>query len=221
MTGRYSKRRGRPSTASVCSVSDAVDGARRALRPSRTQASQRRNTRYTPIYRNLTVSRINQVWARRHHIHPDGARLPIPGGGHRLVFSDGCSPGACPTRWRRPSASSPSDRSCSTLRSPEIFNKDPGSCSPRKSSPVYCLLLRPSISMDGKGRCTTTSSWSGSGARWVRGGPPVRLRQRAGWLATTGHRLLLRLSGSMEGDAPVQSEAIKRPRASTMDCLAR
>ena len=49
---------------------------------------------YPYLLRNLTVSRVNQVWAA----DITYIRTSLPGGDHRPT------PGACPTRWRRASA---------------------------------------------------------------------------------------------------------------------
>ena len=48
---------------------------------------------------------------------------------------------------------------------PEIFNTDQGSQFTSEELPVYCLLLRSRSAWMAKVAVSTTSSWSGSGAR--------------------------------------------------------
>ena len=42
---------------------------------------------YPYLLRGLTIDRPNQVWAARHHLHPDGLGLSLPGRGDGLVQS--------------------------------------------------------------------------------------------------------------------------------------
>ena len=62
---------------------------------------------------------------RRHHIHPDGARLRIPGGGHRLVFAAGARL-ALVQHVGDDLLRGGSERSCGTLRLPRDIQHGPG-----------------------------------------------------------------------------------------------
>ena len=44
---------------------------------------------YPYLLRGLTINRPNQVWARRHHLHPPGARLRVSGRDHGLALAAG------------------------------------------------------------------------------------------------------------------------------------
>ena len=39
---------------------------------------------YPYLLRGLVIERVNQVWACRHLLHPDGPRVSLSGGGHGL-----------------------------------------------------------------------------------------------------------------------------------------
>ena len=104
----------------------------RALRPSRTAG-----TVYPYLLRNLTVSRINQVWAAE---HPDGARLRIPGGGHRLVFSAGAR--LALVQHVGDFCVEAVNEAVARYDRPEIFNTDQGSQFTSEEFTRYCLLLR-------------------------------------------------------------------------------
>ena len=61
-----------------------------------------------------------------HHLHPDGPRLPLSGGDHRLVLAGLSWRGDCRTRWTPCSASRLSRRRWRSFGEPEIFNTDQG-----------------------------------------------------------------------------------------------
>ena len=137
-----------------------------APKPNTSKPAPAGHAVYPYLLRNLTVSRINQVWAADIDIHPDGARFRIPGERSSIGIRGGCSPGACPTRWRRPSAERGSERSCWHATVAQRYStRTRALSSPRRSSPVYCLLLRSRSAWMAKVAVSTTSSWSGSGAR--------------------------------------------------------
>ena len=152
---------------------------------------------------------------RRHQIHPDGARLRIPGGDcHRLVFSAGARlalvqhVGDDLLRGGR-------ERSCGTLRSPRDIQHGPGlSVAPRRSSPVYCLQLEIKISMDGKGRCIDNIFVSGywrslKYEEGLRCTPTTACRYAPEGIARATRDFF-------NDERPHKAVAIKRPRASTM-----
>ena len=62
---------------------------------------------------------------RRHHIHPDGARCRIPGGGHRLVFAAGARL-ALVQHVGDDLLRGGSERSCGTLPLPRDIQHGPG-----------------------------------------------------------------------------------------------
>ena len=103
------------------------------------------------LLKGVEVNRVDQVWARGHHLHPHGEGLPVPGGHHGLAQAGTCWPGSSPTpwtpasawrRWRKPWVRD--DR--------KIFNTDQGS---QFTSAAFTQTLqeqRVQVSMDGKGR---------------------------------------------------------------------
>ena len=113
--------------------------------------------RYTPmLLRNLTVSRINtRCGPPTSHTSRFGARLRIPGGGHRIGILGGCIALALgPTRWRRAFCVEAVERSSwhATASPRDIQRAATRALSSRSPGVhhVYCLLLRSKISMDGK-----------------------------------------------------------------------
>ena len=74
-----------------------------APKPNNKQASA--GTRRIPLSTEESDGFSDQSGVgRRHHIHPDGAEASYTWWRSSIAIRGGCSPGACPTRWRRPSA---------------------------------------------------------------------------------------------------------------------
>jgi len=77
---------------------------------------------YPYLLRGLTIDRPNQV-VRGHHLHPDGQRVCLSGGGNGLFSRRSCR-GGCRSSWRRIFASSAAGTEM--YGPPEIFNTDQG-----------------------------------------------------------------------------------------------
>ena len=60
---------------------------------------------YPYLLRGVTIERAEPSLGDGHHLHPDGARLCLSGGGRRLVQPAGPVHGGCRSRWRLTSAS--------------------------------------------------------------------------------------------------------------------
>jgi putative transposase len=67
----------------VCTLMERI-GIAAIYRKRNTSAPHPEHEIYQYLPRNLTVDRPNQVWAKRHQLHPDASRLRVPGGHHRL-----------------------------------------------------------------------------------------------------------------------------------------
>ena len=107
-------------------------------RPSRTQASQRRNTSRIPLSTRVESDGFSDTIRcgppTSHTSRWREVILRIPGGASSIdVFVGGCSPGAClPTRWRRPSAVEVLERLGKRVGSDEA----PGTVHPRSGEPT-------------------------------------------------------------------------------------
>ena len=119
---------------------------------------------YPYLLRNLTVSRINQVWAA------DITYIPMARGFVYLVaVIDWYSRRVL--AWRLSNTLETTfcvealNEAVARYGCPEIFNTDQGSQFTSEEFTSVLLALEIKISMDGKGAVSTTSSWSGSGAR--------------------------------------------------------
>ena len=121
-SARQRRLRGRPQARGHA---DAQDGHRGAVpQAQHEQARIRRIPMYPYLLRGLAIERANQVWAHGHHVHPDGARLRVPGRRHRLVQPQGAGLARVEHDGRPTSAS----RRCRT--------RSPATACPRSSTPT-------------------------------------------------------------------------------------
>ena len=123
------------------------------------------HTVYPYLLRNLTVSRINQVWAA------DITYIPMARGFVYLVavidwYSRAGARLALVQHVGDDLLRGGRERSCGNATVAQRYStRTRALSSPRRSSPVYCLLLRSRSAWMAKVAVSTTSSWSGSGAR--------------------------------------------------------
>ena len=114
-----------------------------------------------------------------HHLHPDGARLRLPGGGGRLVQPPGPGLAACRSRMEAEFCLEAVEEALARHGKPEIFNTDQGS---QFTSADFTGLLLEQRHRDQHGRQGLVARQrlrrAALALGQIRGGLSARLRQR-------------------------------------------